>query len=65
MVFSSKDNLERLGKFDNLGIIIDNNLNMMKQIPNTVRSCNHQLRNFPIIKKELYKDPTKMLIQGS
>ena len=35
----------------NLGVYIDSNLTMKKQISNTVKVCNHHLRNIAFIRK--------------
>ena len=46
----------------NLGVYIDSNLTMKKQISNTVKVCSHHLRNIAFIRKYLNEDTLKMLI---
>ena len=48
----------------NLGVYIDSNLTMKKQISNTVKVCNHHLRNITFIRKYLNEDTLKMLIHN-
>ena len=48
----------------NLGVYIDSNLTKKKQISNTVKGCNHHLRNIAFIRKYLNKDALKMLIHN-
>ena len=48
----------------NLGVYIDSNLTMKSQISNTVKACNHHLRNIAFIRKYLNKDTLKMLIHN-
>ena len=48
----------------NLGVYIDSNLTMKNQISNTVKVCNHHLRNIAFIRKCLNEDALKMLIHN-
>ena len=48
----------------NLGVYIDSNLTMKNQISNTVKVCNHHLRNIAFIRKYLNEDTLKMLIHN-
>lgn len=80
MMFGSKDNLKNLVSIEkmkictmevplvdsvrNLGVVIDKNLKMDKQILNTVRLCNYQLKNIAFIRKYLNEDTTKMLVHS-
>ena len=48
----------------NLGVYIDSNLTMKNQISNTVKVCNHHLRNITFIRKYLNEDTLKMLIHN-
>ena len=48
----------------NLGVYIDSNLTMKKQISNSVKVCNHHLRNITFIRKYLNEDTLKMLIHN-
>ena len=48
----------------NLGVYIDSNLTMKNQISNTVKVCNHHLRNIAFIRKHLNEDTLKMLIHN-
>ena len=43
---------------------IDSNLTMKNQISNTVKVCNHHLRNIAFIRKYLNEDMLKMLIHN-
>ena len=80
MLFGSKDGLSKLERIEkmkicttevllvdsvrNLGVEIDKNLKMDKQIFNTVRSCNYQLRNITFIRKYLNEATTEMLVHN-
>ena len=48
----------------NLGVYIDSNLTMQKQISNTVKVCNHHFSNIAFIRKYLSEDTLKMLIHN-
>ena len=48
----------------NLGVIIDCNLTMRNQILNTVKVCNHHLRNIAFIRKYLNEDSAKILVMN-
>ena len=48
----------------NLGVYIDSNLTMKNQISNTVKVCNHHLRNITFIRKYLNEDTLKTLIHN-
>ena len=48
----------------NFGVYIDSNLTMKNQISNTVKVCNHHLRNITFIRKYLNEDTLKMLIHN-
>ena len=48
----------------NLGVFIDENITMKKQILNTVKVCNHHLRNIAFIRKYLNEDACKTLIHS-
>ena len=78
MLFGTKNSLKnyqqflniRIGETDiefvpvvrNLGVMIDCNLTMRNQILNTVKMCNHHLRNIAFIRKYLDEDSTKILV---
>ena len=48
----------------NLGVYIDSSLTIKNQISNTVKVCNHHLRNITFIRKYLNEDTLKMLIHN-
>ena len=54
-------NIEMVSVIKNLGVSIDNNLTMKNQILNTVKVCNHNLRNIAFIRKYLNEDSAKIL----
>ena len=54
--------IETVSVVRNLGVMIDCNLTMKDQILNTVKICNHHLRNIAFIRKYLSEDSTKILV---
>ena len=48
----------------NLGVYIDSGLTMKNQISNTVKVCNHHLRNITFIRKYLNEDTLKMPVHS-
>ena len=57
-------NIEMVSVIKNLGVSIDNNLTMKNQILNTVKVCNHHLRNIAFIRKYLNEDSAKILVMN-
>ena len=57
-------NIKIVPVLQNLGVYIDSNLTMKNQISNTVKVCNHHLRNIAFIRKYLNEDMLKMLIHN-
>ena len=57
-------NIEMVSVIKNLGVSIDNNLTMKNQILNTVKVCNHNLRNIAFIRKYLNEDSAKILVMN-
>ena len=54
--------IETVPEVRNLGVMLDCNLTLKKQILNTVKTCNHHLRNIAFIRKYLSEDSTKILV---
>ena len=54
--------IETVSKVRNLGVMIDCNLTMKDQILNTVKTCNHHLRNIAFIRKYLSEKSAKILV---
>ena len=57
-------NIKTVPVVRNLGIYIDSSLTMKNQISNTVKVCNHHLRNITFIRKYLNEDTLKMLMHN-
>ena len=57
-------NIEIVPVVRNLGVYIDSKLTMKNQISNTVKVCNHHLRNIAFIRKYLNGDTLTMLIHN-
>ena len=53
-----------VGHARNLGVLIEENLSMDKQISSVVKAANFQLRNIALIKKYLDQDCLKMLVNS-
>ena len=66
MLFGTENTLKNYEQFQHimLGVYIDSNLTMKNQISNTVKVCNHHLRNIAFIRKCLNDDTLKMLIHN-
>ena len=64
MIGTSNIKIVPVGLLRNLGVYIDINLTMKNQISNTVKLCNHHLRNIAFIRKYLSEYTLKMLIHN-
>ena len=63
-IMTGASNIKIVPVVRNLGVYIDSSLTMKNQISNTVKVCNHHLRNITFIRKYLNEDTLKMLIHN-
>ena len=63
-IMSGTSNIKNCTSSTKLSVYIDSNLTMKNQISNTVKVCNHHLRNIAFIRKYLNEDTLKILIHN-